>query len=233
MSLTHRTGGGISCSKYSVFLLGRRKSDNLFLNVPFFYTDYIPVASLPLNARVGTTPENQNFFQKVRRPLSGGTLTTGWCWLGAWLFLFWQHQRVISRLGTQIENKKLQGHFSSSSRLFIYILSDLWARFCVESGCPWFVLFVCKNPADSLSVYVLRYVWKHGPESSGDMARKKGETWILILFEVLGARESAVAADVCLSAHNSIDSPWNNQLDNRLQSDHIPNHETFIKCTCL
>ena len=169
-------------------------------------------------------PKNQNVFQKVRPP-SGGTFTTGWCVSSS---------LTLAVLATSagdfnlIENKNFRAT-SALLRDSVHLHFEwFWARFLWKWLSPWPPSTVCfvspKNPADSLSVYVLRYVWKHGPWSSGNKLEKR-ETWILILFEVLGARESAVAADVCLSAHLD----WfplkqsTEQSTCNLRSDHIPN----------
>ena len=175
MSLAHRTGTfvGISCSKYS--FLGRRKSDNLFLNVPFFlYRLHSCSITSVMRAAEKPRPKNQNVFQKSSAAPSGGTLTTGWCVSSS---------LTLAVLATSagdfnlIENK----NFRATSAL----LRDsghlhfewFWARFLWKWLSPWPPSTVCfvspKNPADSLSVYVLRYVWKHGPWSSGNKLEKR------------------------------------------------------------
>ena len=140
----------------------------------FFYTDYIPVASLPLCARPKSHARKIRMSFKRVRPPSGGTLTTGWCVSSS---------LTLAVLATSagdfnlIENK----NFRATSAL----LRDsghlhfewFWARFLWKWLSPWPPSTVCfvspKNPADSLSVYVLRYVWKHGPWSSGNKLEKR------------------------------------------------------------
>ena len=171
MSLTHRTGTfvGISCSKYS--FLGRRKSDNLFLNVPFFYTDYIPVASLPLCARPKSHARKIRMsFKKFARRVGVLSLPVGV-----------SSSLTLSVLATSagdfnlIENKNFRAT-SALLRDSVHLHFEwFWARFLVKVAQPLAaVCFVSpKNPADSLSVYVLRYVWKHGPWSSGNKLEKR------------------------------------------------------------
>ena len=83
-------------------------------------------------------------------------------------------------------------------------MSDFELDFC-ESGSALGrpALFVSSHPKIlQIRCQFMFYVTSEntGPDQV-ETSSKKGKLWILILFEVLGARESAVAADVCLSAH--------------------------------
>ena len=183
MSLAHRTGTfvGISCSKYS--FLGRRKSDNLFLNVPFFlYRLHSCSITSVMRAAEKPRPKNQNVFQKSS-PAEWG----------------YSHYRLVcvsssltlAVLATSagdfnlIENK----NFRATSAL----LRDsghlhfewFWARFLWKWLSPWppsTVCFVSLRIRCQFMFYVTSE--NTGPDQV-ETSSKKGKLWILILFEVL------------------------------------------------